>query len=159
IHFTDTSNDAVSKLHYCRITYGSQGPFDGWNTSLWITSASPPVTNCVITHASYGIRVEGSSTPSIDACDINNCQYAPFVMSALSNPTLTNNVFSTNGYNAIALLSETLAQNARILYRPTVGPPGLPVFAYLPTGTITVSSGATLAIDPQVVIKPSGTST
>ena len=40
-----------------------------------------------------------------------------------------------------ALISETLSQDARIRYRPNVGNPASPTFAYLPTGTITVASG------------------
>jgi len=115
-----------------------QGPFDGWNTALWITSAAPTITNCFISRATYGIRIDGNSTPTIDFCDFNNLGAAPYVMSVLSDPTIgLNSVYSTNVYNAIALLSETLSQNARIKYRPGVG---VPTFAYLPTGTIQAES-------------------
>jgi len=153
IHFTGTSNDAVSKLNYCRLTYGSNGPFDSWSTTVWYTSAAAPITNCFISKSAYGIRVDGNGTPLIDSCDINNCSAAPIVMSALSDPTIsTNNTYSSNAYNAIALLSETLSQDARIRYRPGVGSP---TYAYLPTGPITISTGVTLSVDPQVVLKPS----
>jgi hypothetical protein len=152
IRFTGTSNDLVSKLDNCRVTYASYGPFDGYATAIWITSAAAPITNCFITKAAYGIRVDGNGTPLIDNCDINNCSSAPIVMSVLADPTIsTNNIYSTNTYNAIALISETLSQDARIKYRPGVG---TPTFAYLPTGTITVGTGVTLSIDPQVVLKP-----
>jgi hypothetical protein len=157
IRFLGTADDPNCVLDHCRITYGSYSPFDSWPTSLWITSASPTLSNCTLFRAAYGIRIDGNSAPVIDACDITNCQYAPIVMSALSNPDIhTNCTYSTNGYNALALLSETLSQDARIRYRPGVG---TPTFAYLPTGTITVASGVTLAIDPQVVIKPTSSFT
>ncbi len=153
IHFTATSNDAVSKMNYCRITYGSYLGGNSWPSNLWITSANTPVTNCIIEHGSYGIRIDGNAAPLIDQNSINNCSNAPIVMSAASDPNITvNNSYSTNGYNALALISETLAQDSRLKYRPGVGSP---TFAYLPTGTITIGSGVTLSIDPQVVIKPS----
>lgn len=154
IEFGPTSDDGICVLDYCRITYGSEGPFGNQKTSCWIRDASPTVTNTVITHGVYAIRIDGASQPTIDMCDINNCTGAPLLMSVVSDPNITvNNVYSTNGYNALALLNETIAQDARIKYRPGVGSP---TFAYLPIGTITVGSGVTLSIDPQVTIKPSG---
>src|SRR4029077_1017355 len=65
IHFTGTSNDAVCKLDNCKLLYGSSGPFDGWNTTLWITSAAPTITACTISKGTYGIRVDGNGTPFI----------------------------------------------------------------------------------------------
>jgi hypothetical protein len=157
IRLTAGSNDAVSKLDYCRIAYGSYGPFDGWTTSLWLQSAAPPITNCTITKGSWGIRMDGDSSPLIDGCTFTNLQNAPYVMSVVANPNITaNNTYSTNGYNAIGLTSEDVSGTARIRYRPGVG---TPTFAYLPTGTISIPIGATLSIDPQVVLKPSSTFT
>ena len=157
IHFTATTNDAASVLDNCRITYGSNGPFDGFPTSLWITSAAPTITNSVISKASYGIRIDGDSAPVIAGCDINNCQNAPILMSVQSDPAIAvTNAFSTNGFSALALIPETMSQSATLKYRPGVG---TPTFAYLPTGTITVATGVTLTIQPQVVIKPSSTTT
>jgi len=150
IRFTAISNDAVSKLDNCRVTYGSSTTDGG----VWCTSSAPTITNTVFSRLAYGIRVDGDGSPLIDQCNFNNLTSAPILMSALSNPTIaTNNVYSSNGYNALALISETLSQSTRIRYRPGVGSP---TFAYLPIGTITVSAGVTLSIDPQVVIKPSG---
>ena len=160
IHFTDTSNDLTCKLNYCRITYASYGPFDSWNTSVWITNASPTITNDIIFKGTYGIRIDGNSAPLISTTTFDNLGAAPIVMSVLSNPNITtDNVYTTNTYNALALLSETLSQNALLRYRPNVGNAASPTFAYLPTGTITVASGVTLSIAPQVVLKPSSSFT
>jgi hypothetical protein len=157
IRFTGTSNDAVSILDNCRITYASYGPHDGWNTAVWVTSAAPTITNCFISKATYGIRADGNAAPIIDFCDFNNLNAAPYVMSVLADPSIgVNSTYSTNVYNAIALLSETLSQNARLRYRAGVG---VPTFAYLPTGQITVASGVTLAVDPLVVLKPTSSFT
>lgn len=157
VRFTATADDANAIVDHCRLTYGSIGSGDGYGPALWITSAAPIVTNTFISRVNYGIRVDGNATPTIATCDINNCQSAPIVMSALADPVIaTDNVYSTNGFNALALISETLSQNARIRHRPGVGSP---TFAYLPTGTITVASGVTLAVDPQVVLKPSSSFT
>jgi hypothetical protein len=46
LRITAGSNDAVTKLDYCRIAYGSQGPFDGWPTSLWLQSADHELHDC-----------------------------------------------------------------------------------------------------------------
>jgi parallel beta helix pectate lyase-like protein/dockerin type I repeat protein len=157
VRFMPTSNDALSKLDHCRLTYGSSDCFSSYPGNLWITSAAPTVTNCTISKANQGIRIDGNSTPLVDQCEIDNCLGAPFILSAQADPTLTGNSFSTNGFNAIALLGETLSQDATLEYRPGVGPPSYPPFAYLPVGTITVPSGLTLAVEPQVVIKPLST--
>jgi len=45
IHFTSTSNDLTCLLNNCRVTYASYGPFDGYPTNIWITNASPTITN------------------------------------------------------------------------------------------------------------------
>lgn len=153
IHFTGTADDAHSVLDNCRVVYGSSGPSD-YPTNVWITSAAAVVSNCFISKGTFGIRVDGNGTPVLDANDINNCSSAPIVMSVLSDPDIhTNNSFSTNGIAALALLSETMSQNGRIRYRPGIGSP---TYAYYPIGTITVASGVTLAVDPQVVLKPAG---
>jgi parallel beta-helix repeat protein len=152
IQFTATSDDVVSVMDYCRITYGSYDPGNSWPCLLWYTSAASPVTNCFLSHGSYGIRADGNAAPLIDMNEIRNCTSAPIVMSVQASPDITvSNAYAANGYNALALISETLSQNATIRYRPGVGSP---TFAYLPTGTITVASGVTLAIEPQVVLKP-----
>lgn len=160
IRFTGTSNDATCILDWCRIAYGAWYTGDSWVPGVWTTSASPRITNTFIFKCQYGIRVDGDGAPIIDGDTFDNLTYAPIVMSVLSDPQIsTNNTYTTNGYNALALLSETLSQNGRIKYRPLVGNPASPTFAYLPTGTITVASGVSLTVDPQVVLKPSSSFT
>ena len=155
IRFTDTSIDATCKLNFCRITYGSNAPNDSYNNNVWVTNSSPTITNCTIFKGYYGIRVDGNSAPVISSDVFDNLNAAPIAMSVLSDPQIaTNNTYTTNVYNALALISETLSQSAVLKYRPNIGNPASPTFAYLATGTITVASGVTLAIQPQVVIKP-----
>lgn len=153
--FTDTSNDATSKLNFCRVAYGSYGPFDGWPCGIRTTNASPTITNTFIFKCYYGIRVEGNSAPVISNDTFDNLGAAPIVMSVQSDPQIaTNNLYSTNVYNAIALLSETMSQSSRLKYRPNVGNPASPTFCYMPTGQITIPAGVNLAVDPQVILKP-----
>ncbi|NOT33924.1 MAG: hypothetical protein HOP12_07115 [Candidatus Eisenbacteria bacterium] len=157
VRLTPTSNDATSVIDQCRITYGSYDPGNTWPSSVWLTSAAAPISNCFISRSGYGVRFDGDSNGPISNCDINNCTSAPIVMSAGSNPNIaTSNVYSTNGFNALGLLSETLSGNARLRYRPGVG---TPTFAYLPTGVITVPAGVTLTVEPQVVLKSSSSFT
>ncbi|MFN8587566.1 MAG: FlgD immunoglobulin-like domain containing protein [Candidatus Eisenbacteria bacterium] len=157
IHFFGTSNDATCVLDNCRVTYGGYYTGDSWPPLVWATSASPRITNSTFFKGPYGIRTDGDSAPVVDGDTFDNLTYAPIAMSVLSDPQIsTSNTYTTNGYNALALLSETLSQNARLKYRPNVGNAASPTFCYLPTGQITVASGVTLSVDPQVVLKPTG---
>jgi hypothetical protein len=160
LHYTDTANDVTCILNNCRISYASSQPYDGYAANIWITNASPTITNSLIFKGYYGIRSEGNSAPVISADTFDNLGAAPIVMSVLSDPQIaTNNTYTTNVYNALALMGETLSQNALLKYRPNVGNPASPTFCYLPTGTITIASGVTLSIQPQVVLKPSSSFT
>lgn len=160
VRFTATSNDATCILDNCRLAYGGYYTGDAWPPVVWTTSASPRITNNFIFKSPWGIRIDGDAAPIIDGNTFDNLTSAPIAMSVLSDPQIsTSNTYTTNGYNALALISETLSQNARIKYRPNVGNPASPTFAYLPTGTITISSGVTLSVDPQVVLKPSSSFT
>jgi len=161
IKFGDTSNDATSILDYCRVSYGAY-IYPDPSALVWCVNASPTISNCTISKSFWGIRLEGNSAPSITSNTIQNCGYGPIAISVQADPTITGNTFLTNGYNGIGLLTETMSQSSVLKYRPTVTfpPPNqATVFAYIPTGTITIPAGVTLAIEPQVVLKPSGTAT
>ncbi|HTO90262.1 MAG TPA: hypothetical protein VMJ70_03955, partial [Candidatus Sulfotelmatobacter sp.] len=151
------STAGASALNYCRIECGSAAPFDGYPCNLWINGSSPTISHCNVNRGNYGIRVNGAVTPTIGTADtVTNCVTAPILMSAMSDPTFTSPYFANNGQNGLALISETLTQNATIKYRPQVifpPPAATSVFAYVVNGTITVPLGVTLAIQPQVVIK------
>jgi parallel beta-helix repeat protein len=156
IHFAATSNNALCHMTYCRVTYsGSNGTY---YAQVWITKCAPTITNCFFTKSSYyGVGIEGQATPTLSADTLSNASYAPIIMSVQSDPTLTNLIFLNNGQNGLALISESITQNSVLKYRPgvTFSPPAAPtVFAYIPTGTITVPSGVTLTIQPQVILKP-----
>ena len=158
IGFTDTSNDAQCKITNNKLLYGSYYGYD-YNPAIWCTNASPTITGNIISKVGFGVRCNGNSAPIITNNTIQNCQFAPILMSVQADPTMTGNIFLTNGVNGIGLVYETLSQNAVIKYRPTVtfpAPNQTTVFAYVPYGPITVPSGVTLSIQPQVVIKPTG---
>ncbi len=146
-----------SLMNYCRVQFGSQSPYDGYPTSLWINGCSPTISNCNINKGNYGMRIDGAVTPTVGSSDtVTNCTSAPVVMSVQSNPTFTQPYFKTNGANGLALFGETLTGSATIRYRPNVTfqPPDAPtVYAYYLTGDINVPAGMTLVIEPQVVIK------
>lgn len=156
IQFTDASNDLTCKVLNDRLLYGSYYCCAGVGV-IWCVNSSPTITGNTISKSNYGIRCEGNSAPVISGNTIQNCTAAPIIMSVQSDPTISGNTFLTNGTNGLALIAETLSQNAVLKYRPTVTfpvPNQTVVFAYVPTGTITVPSGVTLSIQPQVVIKP-----
>jgi parallel beta-helix repeat protein len=156
ILFNDTANDAQCRISRDRILYGSYQGYD-YNSQIWCVNASPTISDNIISKVGYGVRCKGNSAPIITNNTIQNCQLAPILMSVQADPTMTGNVFLTNGVNGLALEYETLSQDAVLKYRPTVtfpAPNQTTVFAYVPTGTITVPSGVTLSIQPKVVLKP-----
>jgi len=161
IRFGDTSNDATCILDNCRVSYGAY-IYPDPSALVWCVNASPTISSCTISKSYWGIRLDGNSAPPITGNTIQNCNYGPIAMSVQADPTITGNTFLTNGYNGIGLLGETMSQSSVLKYRPTVTfpPPNqTTVFAYIPTGTITIPAGVTLSIQPQVVIKPGNTTT
>jgi hypothetical protein len=155
VKFTSTSTGNV--MNYCRVECGGAAPFDGYPCNVWINSSSTTLSNCNVNRGAYGIRVDGVSTPTLGAADtVTSCVYAPIAMTIESDPTFTSPYFTSNGWNGLALVGETMTQSGTIKYRPQVvfQPPATPnVYAYIVTNTITVPAGITLAIQPQVMIK------
>lgn len=129
IHFTGTTNDAVSRLEHCRITYGSTWNYYGphYPANLWITSASPTIRDCFIANGNYGVQVDGDGAPTINGCTISNCAWFPIGLSLLADPTFTSNNYTGNHGNGIGLLSElcprtrpfVTARRSALLLTPT----------------------------------------
>jgi len=158
IHFTNSAITAQCQMTHCRMLYNGYDPSYGYAPSIWVTSSAPTIANCMINKSNYGYKIDGNATPTIGAADtVQNCAYSPIAMSVQSDPNFSStNIYQSNGINGIMLISETLSQNSRLKYRPqvTFPPPSTTVFAYLVNGGgITVPTGTTLSIDPQVVVK------
>src|SRR5512134_3351639 len=98
LRFTATSDDATSILDWCRVAYGGYYTGDSWPPGLWITSASPTITNTSFFKCPWGIRVDGVSAPVISGNTFDNITSAPIAMSVQSDPQIsTTNTYTTNG--------------------------------------------------------------
>jgi len=146
IRIADSSVDAETIFENCVLRYGGAG--------VWMTSASPTISDCDIVAMFDGIRIDGNSSPSISNTAISLCTRVPVAVSAVSSPTFSGNAISQNAADAIGLLPESLAADATIEEIPATAfsayPSGIP---YLPIDGLTVGAGVTLTIEPGVIVK------
>ncbi|MEZ5064430.1 MAG: right-handed parallel beta-helix repeat-containing protein [bacterium] len=147
IQFNDQSQDANCVLDGCQFWFGGQGTPAAPAT---MTNASPTITNCSFEFNTKGIWVQGLSNPTITNNLIRQCTWTPLVLDVLANPTLSGNVLDSNGLMAIGIIGGTLAQNGTIPQRTFAGYTN--ITQVLDT-SLTVAFGATLTIDPGIVLK------
>jgi len=114
IYFANYSDDLISYMDYCVVSYGGYGSYnnitcyyssptiqrtyihhgDGYGINL--TSSSPIITNCNISDNSYGIFCDASS-PAINLGNIHsNTGYGIHLISS-SSPSITNAGIHSNG--------------------------------------------------------------
>jgi len=157
VRFNSTSNPAVSIMEYCEVRYAGRYhsyPYYPARGGISAWSASPTISHCTISNNVYGIVCGGNSEPVITGNTITDSQYTPIFMSLSSNPDFSGNTFDNNGYKALGIMEGTLSQDAHLFQRTVAGVKNL---AYLSLHSITIAPGATLTIDPGVVIKFYGT--
>ncbi len=155
ISFNATAIDSESVLEHCWIGYGygRQGsPYP--KGALRCLSASPTVDSCTFYTNYVGLRCDGNSEAVVTNSHFFNSYSVPIVVSVLADPTLTDNTFDQNAYHAVGIASETLSQDAT-LEVSTVGVPQFsePFPYFLAEGNLTVGTGVTMEIAPDVVIK------
>ena len=144
----------LSQLRYCVVRYGgSSGVGNIYLNNSGAGTPRPTIREC---------RIEASSGPGIycsegglklyDSRIQYNAGYAVYVQGYddifwrnASEPTLPENVFTNNQYNAVGLVAGSVSGAWR-------KPPG-GLYAYASAGALYLSSGQTLAIDGTVVIK------
>ncbi len=144
VYFYDDSDDLNCALSYTTVRFG--------DSSVYMDNAGPALDHCEFTNSHYPVHITGTSAPAISDCNFAVATYTPIYMSLSSNPTMTNNDFSTsnNGYDAIGIIPETLSANGHLPVRDFTSVPNV---TYVIFGNITVPLGFTLTIDPEVVIK------
>jgi parallel beta-helix repeat protein len=150
IQFNPVSNDAGTVINHCRFRYAG---YSGFGT-LRFTSAGPTVSNSVITLGSlYGMVVEGNSTPTFTNVDVDSCTHVPVQMSLVSEPVFNNVMFLGNTYTALGVINESIAQDALWKIRPVSGRNNMP---YLLQGQLTTGLGATVTLQPGLIVKGLG---
>ena len=151
IYFDDVSDDATAILDHCELRYGYNGANYGM---VYCNSASPTLSNTTLAYAYHGLGAFGTSAPVVDTCVFDNFSSTPVRMSLNSDPVFSGNVFTaTNGYNALGIHGETLAQDTLIPSRNVAQVANIP---YVLLGDVIAGYSAILRIEPGVVIKGGG---
>jgi parallel beta-helix repeat protein len=151
IRYQATSDDAYDTLNYCMLLYGGSGS----NGIVTFADAGGTISNTLLTDSyNYGLRCEGTSAPVCSTnVEIKNCRLDPIAMSLKSNPTFSFEGMKIkangNGSNGIRILEGTLSSDATLIKRD-VG--GIYNIAYI-LDALEIASGATLTVNPGVVIK------
>ena len=147
IRFQATSDDAFSLIDSCIINYAGNS---SWGAVTFTDAGCTLSNSTIFKSASYGIRCENSSTPTVRNVTISGCTSDPIAMSLQSNPTFTDPItFSANGSQGIRILDATLSSNATLAQRSFAG---ITNIAYI-MDNLTVNPGAVFTILPGVVIK------
>ena len=142
IYYSDGSIDTADVVQYAVIRYATYG--------IDLQQAGPSITNCTFSNNSWGVRLNGVSSPTIGDCTFDNHDFAPIQMSLAANFTPTGiNTISGTTYRALGIVNETLAGDATMTKRNFAGVNNIP---YL-VGGLTVGTSSTLTIQPGVIVK------
>ncbi len=149
IYFDEVSDDLTSVLDHCELRYGYN--YAGNSAMVLCNSASPTISNCRLEYAGHGLMAYGTAMPVISDCVFDECLQTPVLMSLVSDPQFSGNQFlAGNGYNALGIRGETLAQDATVLRRDVAQTAGMPYILY---GNLTAGFSSILTIEPGVIIK------
>lgn len=146
------SDDVFSEIAYADFNYGghaSLAPYYIGGTVIWDNAAAKIYQSTIRYAANNGLAFYGASTPIVDFVTIQSSLYNPIAISYFANPTFTNITFNANGSNGLQLIESTLSSNATLYKRDIAG---ITNIAYI-MNNLTVNSGATLTINPGVVVK------
>lgn len=115
-------------------------------------NSSPTITNSSFTNNIYGFVVRGNSAPILTGNTFATSQIVPVAMTINADPILTDNAFSSsdNQYDAIGLIAATVTGTSTLVKRNFLG---IENVTYVMLGQILVDTGASLTIEPGIVIK------
>ena len=148
VYFKPTSDDAVSTMEYCDVSFAGRY----YNGAISTENASPTIQNCTMANNYYGAKFIGLSSPTFSNNIIGSSDMVPVAMSFEADPTFSNNSFSNsdNRFDAIGILGGTLQGDATFIQRDFTS---ISNVTYLLLGSVTVPNGITLTINPGIVIK------
>ncbi len=130
IYFRDNTNDSLSTLNFCIVEYAGQTN----NANVYISGASPTISNCTISHSSsYGIVIlHTTSSPT--------------------SPNLNNNIYTDNSIDGIRITSAT---ESRIWHSTTLTKDNAPYVIMEDLSTRDAVGGQTVlvTIQPGVEIR------
>lgn len=135
IYFSETS-DVTSSIDFALLKFAEYGDnyqsisIDGfpstyryydYDAAIAINSASPSITNTVIEDCKFGVDIRGASSPTISNNEIKNSEFAPFRLAIQSTPIFSGNIFTSVGWQALAILPETINYSATLDKRDVGG--------------------------------------
>lgn len=145
IHINDSSDDGLTQIINCLFRFG------GSDFILDLDSCSPSIVNNQFELCTFGIRVRNDSSPNI----INNAfqviSWYPIEKSILATPNFMGNTLSNVNIPAIAIRGESIGQDMTMTQWDFAGYTN--ITQVLTAGTLTVQLGATLTIEPGIVLK------
>ncbi|MBO6620974.1 MAG: T9SS type A sorting domain-containing protein [Balneola sp.] len=134
------------------LPHSSRSDFQG---GITLVDNNSPVDSSTFNNNYYGIVLRDSSDAAITNNTIGSSGVVPVALTFDSEPTFTNNSFSSanNEYDAIGLIGTTITGSN---YLPKRNFTSIPNVTYLLLRELYVDTGATLEIEPGVVIKSTG---
>lgn len=141
--FNSGSNDARNRIEGAILS--------GREYGISMVSAAPVITQSHFDNLTYGIRLNGVSTPAVTHNTFEDLSRTPILTSMVSWPSDTEgNSIVGSTFSAIGILSETLVQDATLRYRTFAGKEG--IVYYFP-GNYAVGTNAVLTVEPGVIAK------
>jgi hypothetical protein len=155
LYFTTHTAPDSSRLTFTQVRFAGYGNHGG----VTFTNCSGRLTNCVLQRSYFGVDCAGSGAPLLVDTSVQASTLTPIVLDFTATPLFSNLVFSSanNGYDAFGLRGGTLASTVTLPKRgATVGINPIPNVTYVLLGGLTINAGASLTVNPGVVIKPLG---
>jgi parallel beta-helix repeat protein len=147
IRFNSTTLDATSLIENCLLRFGSAGN----RGVIELQSASPTIQDCTFEINRYGLWIQNASDPVVQNNFFRLTDVAPISKSVLAQPTFSGNIYDNNAYDVLGLIGEDIAQDLTLTTWNVAGYTN--ITRALVSATMDVNFGATLTIDPGVVVK------
>ena len=147
------SSGSSSRIAYSIFRYGGQGTGFGQDGALR-TSASPDIRSSLFYQSKRGFVATGASAPVVEDNRFVENDETPITVSLTSTASFSGNVFENNEWDGLGLEYGTYDGVHTLSQRTLAGITNIPYVVALPAGrALTISDGATLTIDPGVVVK------
>ncbi|XWN38428.1 MAG: right-handed parallel beta-helix repeat-containing protein [Balneola sp.] len=155
---TINGKSTSSSFKHVNVSFAGYVPHSsssGFQGGITLVDNNSPVDSSTFNNNYYGIVLRDSSDATITNNTIGSSGVVPVALTFDSEPTFTNNSFSSanNEYDAIGLIGTTITGSN---YLPKRNFTSIPNVTYLLLRELYVDTGATLEIEPGVVIKSTG---
>lgn len=98
------SSGANSKMDYCVVNFANYG--------ITVTNSNPAISKSHFINCSYGMYLTGNAAPKFTDTKISRSQNTPILIEFSTQASFTNVSIYDNKYNAVGLITNTLAYNA-----------------------------------------------